>query len=355
MAGTNPTNNLHDAQVFEYKQHPWGDLIYGTKEQLQNIGIAAGMAFPGEPNGPKRCLRVTDPRGLMTKVEAAEYRRKGLFSASISFPGREPPTHKFPSDFASGVKKEEWLGCDVFIGTAESLTAAGLVKYEQLPGQPGMRKVHVTILADGSLPKGAPTAVCRERGAKRIRRKSKTIYKVSVVVPPEEQERRETEQLRAYQEWEGKMMALPRPAPLCPLPLANNRPFKEEAGVISEHLRAIKDPGYEAALEASLASPARFNIGDVCIFWRPGDEDHLEKMEITSPFEFIRVNDSDGHFIGKGGERFDYQWGYMARAIGGKSYFYAAHELRDLNHRISHIRLVGAVSNDTNDDRQTAA
>ncbi len=352
MAGTNPTNNLHDAQVFEYKQHPWGDLIYGTKEQLQNIGIAVGMAFPGEPDGPKRRLRATDPRGFIAKVEAAEYKGKGLFSASIPFPNR-PSRPKYISDFASGVKKEEWPGCDVFTGTAESLTAAGLVRYDQLPGQPGMRKVHVTILADGSLLKGAPTAVCRERWAKLIHRKSKTTYTVYVDVPPEERERREAEHLRANQEWELKMMALPIPEPLCPQAVVNNRPSTKEVGAIPEHLS--EDPGYEAAKEASLASPARFNVGDVCVCWQPGHGDHLEKMEITSPFGFRRVNDSDGHFIDKDGDRFSYQWGYLARAIGDESYFYAAHELRDLNYCISHIRLVGAVSDNTNDDRQTAA
>lgn len=354
MAGTNRTNNIPDAPVFEYKQQLWGDLIYGTKEQLQNIGIGAGMAFPGETNGPKRRLRVTDPRGFMAEVKAAEFVGNGLFSASISFPDR-PSRPEFVSDFASGVEKKEYPAFDIFTGTAESLTAAGLVRYDQLPGQPGMRKVHVTILADGSLPKGAPTAVCRERIAKRIHRKSKTTYSVYVDVPPEEEERRRTDYLRAIREWEDKMTASPRPAPLCPLTIANNRPFKEEAGGIPEHLRVVKDPGYEAAKEASLASPARFNVGDVCVCWQPGHGDHLEKMEITSPFGFRRVNHSDGHFIDKDGDRFSYQWGYLARAIGDESYFYAAHELRNLNHRISHIRLVGAVSDDTNDDRQTAA
>lgn len=218
MAGSNRTNNLHNAPVFEYKQLPWGDLIYGTKEQLQGIGIAAGMAFPGEPNGPKRSLRVTDPRGLTAKVEAATYKGEGLFSASISFPGRSRPERWHVTDFAPGVSKSEAQRGDVFTGTAEALSSAGLVRRDQLPGQPGMRKMTVTILADGSFPQGSPTANCREGrepGAIRISRKSKAIYEVCIRVSDEEEQRRRDEHSRADREWETRMMSLPRPAPLC--------------------------------------------------------------------------------------------------------------------------------------------
>lgn len=218
MAGTNRTNNLNDAPVLEYKQRPWGDIIYGTKEQLQGIGIAAGMAFPGEPSGPKRILRVTDPRGLTAKVEASTWRGEGIFSASISFPGRARPEHGYVTDFAPGVSKLEAARGDVFTGTAESLSSAGLVRRDQLPGQPGMRKVTVTILADGSLPKGSPTANCPEAdepGAIRISRKTKTLYEVCIRVSDEEEQRRRDEHSRADREWEARMMSLPRPAPLC--------------------------------------------------------------------------------------------------------------------------------------------
>lgn len=210
--------NLRPPSVLEYKQLPWGDLIYGTKEQLQGIGIAAGMAFPGEPNGPKRSLRVTDPRGLTAKVEASTWRGEGIFNASISFPGRDRPEHGHVNDFAPGVSKLAAPWGDVFTGTAESLSSAGLVRRDQLPGQPGMRKVTVTILADGSFPKGAPTANCREAdepGAIRISRKSKALYEVCIRVSDEEEQRRRDENFRADREWEARMMSLPRPTPLC--------------------------------------------------------------------------------------------------------------------------------------------
>lgn len=207
--------NLRPPSVLEYNQLPWGDLIYGTKEQLQGIGIAAGMAFPGEPNGPKRSLRATDPRGLKARVEAANYRGDGIFYASISFPGRDRP--EYITDFADGVTKQEYPWGDAFTGTAESLSSAGLVRRDQLPGQPGMRKVTVTILADGSFPEGAATANRRGRepGAIRISRKSKTLYEVCTHVSDEEEQRRSDEHSRAEREWNNRMMALPRPAPLC--------------------------------------------------------------------------------------------------------------------------------------------
>lgn len=103
-------------------------------------------------------------------------------------------------------------------GTALSLVAAGLITYDRLPGQPGMRKTAVTILPDGSLPTGAPTANCREAsepGAIRITRESRTTYRVYVTLPDHEQERRREEHARAEREWETRMKSLPRPAPLC--------------------------------------------------------------------------------------------------------------------------------------------
>lgn len=221
MAGTNRTKNSNDTPLFEYKQLLWGDLIYGTKERLQSIGIAAGMAFPGEPGGPKRQLRVTDPRGLTAKVESS-YMEEGIFSVSIPFPGRDSPAYaSSTSVFAPGVRKEEFPWYDSYTGTALALVAAGLVRQDRLPGKPGMRKTKVTILPDGSLPTGAPTANCpaaREPGAVSIYKKSKTAFTVHVIAPHAERERRGEENSRAEREWESRMRSLPRPAPLCRLP-----------------------------------------------------------------------------------------------------------------------------------------
>lgn len=125
---------------------------------------------------------------------------------------------------------------------------------------------------------------------------------------------------------------------------------------IPEHLRATEDPGIDAARAAAHASPARFKVGDACVWWNPGFKNHGEKLEITGGFQFCRINSpTTGRFIDKDGYRFDYRWGYWARAIADRPYFYAAYELRDINYGIRHIRLVGAVRDDTNEISQTAA
>lgn len=219
MAEADRISNQHDMPVRAYEQHLWGDLIYGTKEQLQSIGIAVGMAFPGEPGGPKRALRVKDPRGLTAKVEDSGYLGEGIFSVRIPFPGRDKPAYtSSTSVFAPGVKKEELPWYDSYTGTALALVAAGLVRHDRLPGRPGMRKTKVTILPDGSLPTGAPTANCpaaREPGAVSIYKKSKTAFSVHVIVTHGEEERRLEEHSRAEREWEARMKSLPRPEPLC--------------------------------------------------------------------------------------------------------------------------------------------
>ena len=124
---------------------------------------------------------------------------------------------------------------------------------------------------------------------------------------------------------------------------------------IPDHLRAIEDPGIEAAMKTSLDSPAKFNVGDVCVYWNPGYEFHSEKLEITEAYSFMRVYNPTGRFIDTDGERFDYRWGYAARAIGGKPSFYAAHDLLEPDHSIRHIRLVGAAETDRHEHGQAAA
>lgn len=52
----------------EYHELPWGDLIYGTKHQLQALGLGVDRYFPGEPGGPVRQMTVVDPRGFRTTI-----------------------------------------------------------------------------------------------------------------------------------------------------------------------------------------------------------------------------------------------------------------------------------------------
>jgi hypothetical protein len=119
--------------------------------------------------------------------------------------------------FAPGVTLRESTHSDIYVGTADALVTAGLMKADQFPGQPGMRKVVVTIFADGTLPAGAPTVKHRramEAGAKRIQRASRTTFSVRVIIAQEDRVRRAESIERADQEYETRMRALPRPPPL---------------------------------------------------------------------------------------------------------------------------------------------
>ena len=202
---------------FEYAHKLWGELIYGTKAQIQALGIAVDRAFPGEVDGPKRTLTVVDPRGFPTQIKICDYKGEGIYSARISFPDREQPWRQW-EDFAPGVRRDRcsaWQ--DEYLGTADALVAAGLVSKEQLPGQPGMRKVHVSIRADGTLLDTATRAPCsdaRDQGEKLIERASKTTYRVKVRTGQEERNRRWAKYEAAELEREARLRAMPRPEPL---------------------------------------------------------------------------------------------------------------------------------------------
>lgn len=198
---------------FTYEQKPWGDFIHGTKEQIQRIGLAVGMTFPGEIDGPKRSLQTTDHRGFAARIS---YLADGVYIASIPFPDRKQPSDDCWVDFAPGVRTNRHLWFDEYVGTAVALNNASLVRFDQLPGQPGMRKTTVTIFPDGTLPSG-PKTVSRDPGAKQIARASKNIFTVRVYIDLEEGQRRDTERQLMMGEWEARMRNLPRPAPLIDL------------------------------------------------------------------------------------------------------------------------------------------
>lgn len=207
---------ISDPAPLQYHEHPWGDLIYGTKAELQALGLGVGVPFPGEPNGPKRLLNVVDPRGFPTKIECCKSWRDTEYAASISFTGRDRPQSK-SSAFAPGVTKEECFWSDDYIGTEAALVGTGLVQAHQLPGKPGMRKTRVTIFADGSMPTGAstaPVAQARQAGAKSISRVAGKKYRVCVMIERAAGETRRDVGSREYAEWEQRVLALPRPARL---------------------------------------------------------------------------------------------------------------------------------------------
>jgi len=201
---------------FEYVECPWGDLIYGTKAQLQQIGIGIGLAFPGDVGGPKRKMTTFDPRGFKCSVTLNHCGEVTVFSVSIPFPGREeqPTGCGDWVTFALGVQRRECSWADEYKGEECALVAAGLVPSGWFPGRPGMRKVCVTILPDGSLPIGVPTSPCtaaRTAGAKCIKRSSESEFCVSVKLPNDIAHARSAAVRREHIAWELRMAALLRP------------------------------------------------------------------------------------------------------------------------------------------------
>lgn len=206
-----------DALAVEYDQLDWGDLILGTKRQLQALGLAVDLAFPGEPGAPAR-LEVKDPRGFEATIESAAWRLEGCFFARISFPNwpDRRAARRWParSPAPLGLTKHEAVCWDEFTGTAEALAAAGLLRIDQLPGMPGMRKGRVRIFPDGTLP-SAPLTVAHSAanlpGARCIARAGRSAYRVTVRVAAEEEHFRRDFELRADEAWRQEVRAMARP------------------------------------------------------------------------------------------------------------------------------------------------
>lgn len=80
---------------------------------------------------------------------------------------------------------------NIYQGTAEALIAAGLVRFDQLPGQPGRGKTVATYLPDGTmLPIRNNRSSSSEPGLVTIHKASARQYRVSVCVDEAEHERR---------------------------------------------------------------------------------------------------------------------------------------------------------------------
>lgn len=203
---------------FSYHQYDWGDLIYGTKEQLQALGLGNDRPFPGESGAPKRRIRVVDRRGYRCEIHS-ERSQHGIFAAHVYFPNwPEMPGFEKSAEFPyRGVKKIKYIFWDSYTGRTADLVAAGLVQAEQLPGQVGMRKTCVTIFADGTVAGGPPTANYSRRhepGARWIRKISTETFEVCVVISGEESDKRRKAYHLERMRWEQTVRALPRPLKL---------------------------------------------------------------------------------------------------------------------------------------------
>jgi hypothetical protein len=202
--------------VHEYNSTPCGEVIYGTKQQLQALGIGINAQFP---LNEKRKLRVIDPRGFKTLIEYNPYLGSEMYCASILFPGREY-YRESKLTYAPGVRLVHYVYMDEYSGTDDALISAGLIERSYLPGQPGMGKTQVTLRPDGSLKNtnGHEKHSARTSGLKRIKRVSKVTFTIEVFISSEESDKRREDHDKQLDEWREKMWSLPRPAQLMPMP-----------------------------------------------------------------------------------------------------------------------------------------
>ena len=214
------TEILRSAEGLEYDycEYLWGDVISGNKEALQRmgIGIVIGIGFPGEPGCNKRSVTTTDPRGFPCTIKLDHKWSRFPYCVWIRHPGRD---YQYPAEewheASPGVRRQANGSVDYFKGSAEALTAAGIVPAGMFPGMPGMRSVRVTILADGTLPAGHRNAShyglgrgCE--GAKIIERKGRNSYEVGIWVSEELAARRDAASNYHRQAWEDRMAVMPR-------------------------------------------------------------------------------------------------------------------------------------------------
>lgn len=231
-----PCAHSSELKSLRYSQYDWGDCIYGSKAQLQALGIGIGVPFPGEPGGAKRKMRTTDQRGFPVEVCAE---REGGFCASVRFPAwpSNPSFKSHKTEVYPGVLKHEEPWYDVYTGSAENLVAAGLVMPDQFPGLPGRHKVCVSIYADGrvvDLPTTSPSTEWRVEGAKRVYRAGKN-FRVDVHLSDIAHARRDAKRQIEEFEWCRLVRSLPRPARLDQLSAAARVEVPRQRG----HLRLV--------------------------------------------------------------------------------------------------------------------
>ena len=249
-------NGTGCAAYSSYVECNWGDLIDGTKNQLQAMGLGIGLAYPGEVGGPgpRYDLKVRDPRGYSVRISSRDnYSNPEQFTAHLAFPNWPEFPRRRLTPTANGVKKREQIWFDEYIGSAQALADAGLVQFGQLPGQPGMRKTRVTILPDGTPSAGSRTSNQREGrapGARWIERASASTYRVSIVVTKDEEERRRSADEVKESTWLQQVRAQPRPARLQPMALPKC------AGIALASLSAARDIRFQCMLARLVSNEA---------------------------------------------------------------------------------------------------
>ncbi|NKE64521.1 hypothetical protein RAMLITH_01700 [Ramlibacter sp. RBP-2] len=104
--------------------------------------------------------------------------------------------------------------------------------------------------------------------------------------------------------------------------------------------QTLPDPGRDAMLTAAPPSPARFKVGDAAAIWAPGEDYHLQLVEIVDEYRLRRVTTSCGEYMDQHGKRVTYFHGYLAKAPGDRAYVFPLHQLRDPDQNVRHLRRI---------------
>jgi hypothetical protein len=186
------------------------------------------------------------------------------------------------------------LGSDVYLGTPETLIAAGLLTAEQVPGWPGLSSTSATFY-DGQRVERYRRVPHDERWMQVTRTGSKV--RVTKGLGTAEKRKRQAE--------------------------------KEEA----ERLRPKPDIGRDAAFQACMKASALFNVGDKV--WNGGNP-----MVVTGEYMLRCVRSKHGEFIDSASQRINYQHGYTCQYRNGEEFFFEAGDLTDEAGEPTLLRLV---------------
>lgn len=124
-------------------------------------------------------------------------------------------------DLPASIKATRLVWADEYVGSAEALIAAGLVRECELPGQPGNGSTMVTFSADGQRLGQGHVRDARKEGRRQIRKMSRLNFVVTVHVDDEEQRRRRAAQREEAQREEREREEISR---LWPFPVVAGKP-----------------------------------------------------------------------------------------------------------------------------------
>lgn len=98
-------------------------------------------------------------------------------------------------------------------------------------------------------------------------------------------------------------------------------------------------PGIDEMKRRLNESPARFEEGQLCLYFQDDGEPYGTSVKIVGGLNLYRVSYDDGHFIHEQG-RCEFQMGYVVQEQGQRPYFARPYQLTRDDCKPSHLRLV---------------